>query len=161
VVHTGGGSRFKKWNVEQWIELCDFLGDKVMLVGTSSDFEKLTYITGQINEHIEIRITKSLQELLHVIYEAQIYVGLDSGPANIASMLGRPCVVLFGPGVVPLYQPISQGSIALHHQERFPCAPCSQQTCLNPEKTCTEDISVEEVLDAIKNAIKNAVKSED
>ena len=41
--------------------------------------------------------TRSLGALLALLGKAKLFVGSDSGPMHLASLMGRPSVVLFGP----------------------------------------------------------------
>ncbi|MDF7799793.1 glycosyltransferase family 9 protein [Pontiellaceae bacterium B1224] len=148
IVHTGGGSKFKKWQQESWIGLCERL-DNVLLIGAPNEAERLETIRSSLSSDHEVLIPDNLQHLIDIIYESKLFIGLDSGPMNIASLLGISCVALYGPGVPELYHPISTPSCVLHHKSSFPCSPCTQQMCYHPDATCTESISVDEVVEAV------------
>jgi ADP-heptose:LPS heptosyltransferase len=147
IVHTGGGSKYKKWQTKNWVELCNRL-ENVQLIGAPNEEQNLTSISTMIASKHQVLITASLQHLIDEIYQARLFIGLDSGPMNIAGLLAVPCVSLYGPGVPELFHPLSKYSCVLHHREQFPCSPCTQQMCFHPDATCTESISVNEVYDA-------------
>jgi heptosyltransferase-1 len=49
--------------------------------------------------------TRSLLDLAELLRRARLYVGCDSGPMHLASAVGLPSVVLFGPGDPAVYGP--------------------------------------------------------
>jgi ADP-heptose:LPS heptosyltransferase len=149
IVHTRGGSKYKRWQTAKWIELCRRLSERgqVWLVGTQGESEDLARIAASAGKGTGVCITPTLQELITKLSKSDVFVGLDSGPANIASMLDKPAVVLFGPGVVHLYRPISRFSVALAGRNMRQCSPCVQKFCSYNTCICLAEISVDKVVE--------------
>ena len=125
-------SRAKRWPTERYAELADRLidefGTQVLLVGSEAEAQvslevsrqmrnRLTLLTGQTN----------LAELVAILSLVDLLVTNDTGPAHIASALGRPTLVIFGPTNPLTTRPFSSfGEIV-----RVPpdCAPCMLRDC--------------------------------
>lgn len=97
-------------------------------------------------EDVSFGTTKAL------IRRSRLLVTTDSGPRHIASALGTPTVVLFGP-IDPRwsrnYQPESiELSVPLD------CAPCGQRQCPLGHHRCMRDLTVDQVLLAVERTIQ-------
>jgi ADP-heptose:LPS heptosyltransferase len=88
--------------------------------------------------------TPSLCDLAEVLRRAALFVGSDSGPTHLASILGVPCVALFGPKDPAINGPVGERSIVV--RKNLPCSPCNKRTCKYPD--CMKLITVSEVLSA-------------
>ncbi len=156
VLSPGAGWEFRQWPELRWAELASRLlrlGLEVHLVGARESWPLLERIQQLSDPTPEVRVT-SLDGFLAEIQDAAVVVSPDSLAVHVASeWYGVPVVALFGPGVVSLYRPRSRGSVALHHQDRFPCAPCPQRRCIRPHDPCMLSISVEEVLHAVHSVL--------
>jgi ADP-heptose:LPS heptosyltransferase len=99
--------------------------------------------------------------LVHVLSGSSAYIGNDSGISHLAGATGCGCVVLFGPSDEVVWAP--RGKKVTILKAPRPCSPCHPfkngiaHPCSNP---CMRDISVEEVVDAVRRIIeqKNAVR---
>lgn len=149
VIHVGAGWRFKRWPLDHWVQLMDRIhGSKnwdVLLVGSRAEEGDLHSLDAQTGGRCTVRVTTSLTDLMAAFASAQLILCHDSGPMNVAVMMNRPVLALFGPGVLPLYRPLSTGSVVVHRQPDFPCAPCNQQRCIRPYDPCMKAITVDEV----------------
>lgn len=148
IIHTGAGWTYKRWPQDRWFQLLTRILDlpnvTVTLAGAPSEEVDLRLLREQTGNRVPVVIT-SLQEMVNLFAGTDLILCHDSGPMNVATMLGKPVIALFGPGVLPLYRPISPASICVEHQSAFPCAPCNQQTCIRPGDFCMQAITVEEV----------------
>ena len=156
VMHTGGGWRFRMWADARWAELLTLTVERfnvaLEVVGAKAEKERLDSLRKAVPAQVKISIT-SLMELVDALQSADLIVCLDSGPMNIAAMLGKPVLALFGPGVIQMYAPISPGSRIVHHQQEFSCAPCSQNICLYPQSNCMHAMGVPEVMHALASIL--------
>ena len=96
----------------------------------------------------------SLRELASIIHDCDVLLTNDSGPMHIASALGTPLVALFGATDEKQTGPYNQGRVINKNVE---CSPCFKRVCPIDFK-CMKEISVDEVLDLVKEQIheKNA-----
>jgi ADP-heptose:LPS heptosyltransferase len=156
VFHTSGGWRYKMWKDDQWAELISLTAKTfdaaIVVVGASADKERLDAIRRGVPNTAQFAIT-TMDNLVDTLQSSDLVVCLDSGPMNIATMLGKPVLALFGPGMVEMYAPISPESRIVHHQGAFACAPCSQAVCISPADNCMKAISAEEVFRTLKQMV--------
>lgn len=156
VVHAAPRWQYRQWPVDRWAEVLRPLLDEtdldVVLVCAPGETGTMRPLLDLLDERLECRET-SLPALRTLISEASLFVGLDSGPANLASLLGTKAVVLFGPGDADLWGPLGIGSIAIHRTADYSCHPCLQKECIHPENPCMNMISSAEVLAAIRDRI--------
>lgn len=159
LIHVGGGWEYKRWNMEKWTSLINDLGEaqprRIMIVGSAAESQILNTLE-QANRNlgtVTFRIT-SLTELVELVISCKLFVGLDSGPMNLAVCLGRPVVALFGPGDSTMWYPYGSRGSMIHHVEKFPCNPCHQTVCQFPEHHCMREISATEVLGLILLTLK-------
>ena len=66
--------------------------------------------------------TQSFREVMTVLYSSSLFIGLDSGPSHIASVMGIPSLIFFG-SVNPLYRHLND------HNKIFLQTHCSQGYC--------------------------------
>lgn len=160
VLHPGANWRWRRWPLAEYVELgarLVKLGQPVTMVydqavvdsagDVAGDFE------GRCKEHkLDLVKTGKLEDLVDVLSGARLFVGNDSGPMHLAAALGTPCIGLFGPNLPersgPWPLPGSPGSphVVLHQPPD--CCPCDQVRCVQPEKWCMADISVDAVYKA-------------
>jgi len=156
-IHTGAGWEYKRWKSQCWIKLVKHLasqdGYKLALIGSSSEQEELSEInraSGSVCQQVE---THSLTSLVPQIADLDLLICLDSAPAHIASGCGISSVRLFGPTMIERWGGLDESTQVIHHQEKYPCAPCNQSGCLHPSNNCMDSITPEEVLAAVERAI--------
>jgi ADP-heptose:LPS heptosyltransferase len=154
LIHTGAGWKFRMWTEEKWIALIQRIATelrlKIRVAGAPDEQPRLDIMKRRIPEDTATFITTALDELISEIGACDLLIALDSGPMNIASMLGKPVIALFGPGVVTMYEPLSPGSRVVHHQREFECAPCAQRICIHPTNNCVASITVHEVFGHVR-----------
>lgn len=151
LVHPGGGWIYKRWPQDRWPALIAKLQQipslRLIMVAGPGELELAQEIGSSLDTPVDIRST-SYKELLSLIAQASLFIGLDSGPMNAAVLLNVPVVALFGPGESNVWQPLSDRSRYFHHVENYPCHPCTQGTCVRPDDSCMKTIQIEEVFQA-------------
>jgi ADP-heptose:LPS heptosyltransferase len=154
VVHIGGGWKYKRWDETKWIHLISKLGEivnqNVFVIAGGGEEDVLNRIQKMIpkRENIQFKVT-SFEELIEYIYRCDKFIGLDSGPMNLAVCLNKPVVALFGPGDSEMWHPLNAQSKYIHKKEKFSCNPCMQTVCFYPEKNCMMAIEVGELIDLL------------
>jgi ADP-heptose:LPS heptosyltransferase len=93
--------------------------------------------------------TDSLTQLGEVYRHCDLYIGGDTGPMHIASFMGIPAVVIYGPT-----DPIENEPIGNHIKVRkeVGCNPCHEYSC--KELFCLKAISADEVFEATKEILR-------
>jgi heptosyltransferase-3 len=64
---------------------------------------------------IDLTGSTSLLEMAAVLLEVDLFIGLDSGPAHVASAVGTPSIVLFGPTDPAMCRPRGEHVVTLWH----------------------------------------------
>ena len=94
----------KRWPAEHFGELAGRLagqGLTPVIVGGPPEAEPSRAIADACPDALSIIGQTSLLDLASVMRGARVVVGNDTGPMHIASLVGRPCVVMFGPDSSP------------------------------------------------------------
>jgi ADP-heptose:LPS heptosyltransferase len=139
-IHPFTSDPVKQWPVERFKALAQRikreLGLKVVIVGLSQSVLDLgDGIVNMINK-------TSLVELASLLKRCSLLISCDSGPVHLAASVGTPVVALFRndlPGkTAKRWGPWGEGHIVI-------------------EKSNLEDISVDEVMEAVKLKIKQSI----
>ena len=125
-------SRAKRWPRERYAALADRLidelGAEVLLLGSSAEAEVSREVSRQMrNNPVELTGQTDLAELVGILSVIDLLVTNDTGPAHIASALGRPTLVIFGPTNPLTTRPFSPFGEIL--REPPDCAPCMLRDC--------------------------------
>jgi ADP-heptose:LPS heptosyltransferase len=93
--------------------------------------------------------TESLTQLGEVYRNCDLYIGGDTGPMHIASLMGIPVVVIYGPT-----NPIENEPFGNHIKVRkeVGCNPCHEYSC--KRLVCIKAISADEVFKATKEILR-------
>jgi len=154
-IHPGTSLKtfYKRWMANQYSELADRL---IRELGASVIFtwgpEELKWVEGIQKEMKEISIlgpkTESLTQLGEVYRRCDLFVGGDTGPMHIASVMGIPAVVIYGPTDPIVNEPLGQ-----HRKVRkeVGCNPCRYRSC--KDLACLKAITVEDVFQATKEIL--------
>jgi heptosyltransferase-2 len=125
-------SRAKRWPTERFAVLADQLINElpadVIVIGSQSELEVSHEVVRQMrNQPVVLTGKTDLAELVAVLSQVDLLVTNDTGPAHIASALGRPTLVIFGPTNPLTTRPFSPlGEIM---REPPDCAPCMLRDC--------------------------------
>jgi ADP-heptose:LPS heptosyltransferase len=102
VIHTGASWVRNRWPREHWAELLKLLhrhgAYQIVFVGASKDRADFDAIASSLSFPIYSLIgTVSIMELLLVLHACDYFIGVDSGPRNLAHLAGLRSVTLLGP----------------------------------------------------------------
>lgn len=106
--------------------------------------------------------TKSIKQLIELIRRASLFIGGDTGPLHIASLLDIPIVGVYGPKDPTVYGPYNGKSIVI--KKNVPCSPCKKRTCNDP--ICMTEVRPEDVFPGVAKLLeeyfytKSTIKSE-
>lgn len=154
VVHPGGGWCYKRWPEDRWVELIRALarreGVSVVLIGGPNEHDVVASISAQLQVPHTVKLT-SFEELVGLLKGAELFIGLDSGPMNLAVTLGVRTLALFGPGNSDVWHPYGPAHFFFHPGRLFPCNSCLQKDCMFPDASCMTKI---DSADVIKQALK-------
>lgn len=99
MIHTGSGWHVKLWSTERWIELIkriNKLGNfKFIFVGGDEEQKTFLEIQNKLNFKIYSLINGvNVKELLLAMTYCNAFIGVDSGPRNMANFIDLPSVGL-------------------------------------------------------------------
>lgn len=151
VVQAASRNPLRRWDTtktRQFIMSMLDVGFRVALVGSGGERPIAVEICEGLPDTVENLCGQtSLLQLLTLVREAQLVVGVDSGVVHVAAIEGVPNVSLFGPQAVERWHPIGDNSVAV--SARRWCSPCSQSACpYRPGERCMDDIDLDTVIRA-------------
>jgi ADP-heptose:LPS heptosyltransferase len=131
VMHPSSGSPKKNPPIDLFLKLEEYLLgsglEVVYLVGEADAWVK-GYVDSWVESLDPLWIGRSLMT-------AKLYIGLDSGISHLASYVGVPSVIIYGPTDPLVWRPIGEKVFQVHlGLECSPCFPnvCDSRTCLSP-----------------------------
>jgi len=156
VVAPGSHWATKQWTPDGFAEVvrqASARGLRPVLVGTGREEALSREILDRGGgTGVSLAGRTSIPELVALMARAAAVVANDSGPAHIASAVGTPVVVVFGP-TVPAFGFVPWGE-ATRVVERtgLSCRPCSRhgpRVCPLGHHRCMKEIPASQVLDAL------------
>jgi ADP-heptose:LPS heptosyltransferase len=150
----------RRWPANSYLQLCSQLPQiypqfKFVLIGNKQEKEYVSQISKMLRESTEIIDSSgllNLEELVELLRGADIIITNDTGPLHLSLALQKNTVGLFGPCSPAQY---GQMEFCTSVYMNLYCSPCVHEFVLPPcggNNRCMQDISVEQVLQAIKKA---------
>jgi lipopolysaccharide heptosyltransferase I len=157
VMHPGTSAfgEYKRWTDEGFRDLCDRLCEEgdTGVVFTWSGKEKVSAEKlAELHPNVHVCFETSLIELAELCRRADLFVGADTGPGHVASLVGCPVVSIFGPKDPFIYRPYFSPCWIV--QRELWCRPCFGRTCSAP--VCLTGIPVEQVYEAVTGLLAGA-----
>jgi len=151
-IHPGTSPKtiYKRWMSHRYSELADRLVRefKATVIFTWGP-DELKLIEGIQNGMTEPSIfgpkTESLTQLGEIFRQCDLYIGGDTGPMHIASLMGIPVIAIYGPTDPIVNEPFGQHKKV---RKEVGCNPCRNRSC--KELTCLKAITVDDVFKAVK-----------
>jgi lipopolysaccharide heptosyltransferase I len=152
----------KRWQAEGFAAVArHFLaqGYPVLLAGAPNEAQECEAIAAAAPGAVVLAGRTSLAELAALIRRSAIAVTNDSGPAHLATALGRPVVTMFGPTnpvwVGPYQRPDSVVSA------NVACSPCNLRNLSRcpHDHACMRGIAPERVIGAVEEQLAAAARS--
>ena len=146
-IHPKSSDPMKDW--PYFCELIDLLKKdyEVILMGGKKD--------PIYKDVIDLREKVTLQQLAFVISKCDLFIGVDSLGAHIATSLGIPSIILYGNTNANLCKPLSNAKVVLIEPNRYNCKEaCHSSKC--PQKDwCIKNIKVKKVFNTVQEILKN------
>ncbi len=125
-------SRAKRWPAERYAALADrFIeetGANVLLIGSAAELDVSLEVSKHMRREPLILTGKTdLAQAVAILSLVDLLVTNDTGPAHIASALGRPTLAVFGPTNPLTTRPLSRTAEIVRHPPD--CAPCMLRDC--------------------------------
>ena len=150
-------SRAKRWPAESYAALADRLLEQhrqVVLIGSRDELDVTNEVTSRMhNQPVVLTGKTTLDQITAVLAMVDLVVTNDTGPAHIASALGCPTIVIFGPTNPLTTRPFSFKAEILRHPPD--CAPCMLRDCPIDHR-CMTAITVDEVYEHSNALLKRS-----
>ena len=159
VIHPFAIRKAKEWNLKKYIRLAERLNNNydVCLIAPPKFIEEdVLHELTQLE--IEVKVTNSIFELISLVKEASLFISNDSGPTYIASMMGKPTFIIYGPTNPKFSLPF--GINHKYYKKELFCSAKEEKICFTlggincPSYECMNLISVDEIEESINNFIK-------
>jgi lipopolysaccharide heptosyltransferase I len=155
-IHPGTSTKalFKRWSPDQYARLADQLSQElhatVLFTWGNGELEWVEGIRkGMSNPSLLGPKTDSLTQLGEVYRHCDLYIGGDTGPMHVASLMGIPAVVIYGPTDPTENEPIGNH---IKVRKEVGCNPCHEYSC--KELFCIKAISADEVFKATQEILR-------
>ena len=140
----------KRW--PYFRELASKLDSQIVLLGSSSDKKDAEQIPGK-----NLVGQTTLDQAIDLIAGAAMVVTNDSGLMHVAAATGTPLVALFGSSSPEHTPPMSPVARVLWL--KIECSPCYARECPLGHFRCMKEMSVEQVLAAMKLSASGPIHS--
>jgi heptosyltransferase-3 len=159
-MHIGSSDNFpgRRWPNENFARLADALvdtyGATIIFTGGTKEAALIDNTIAlmhapAINSAGEL----SISGFIAMIERCDLFFSNDTAPVHIASALDVPIVAFYGPNTPKLYGPTGKQSLVFYKE--LPCSPCitnfNAKTSFCRFPVCIESITVEEVLEGVKD----------
>jgi heptosyltransferase-1 len=155
-IHPGTSPKtpYKRWFPYQYARLADRLVVElkatVLFTWGPGELDSVKRIQKRMKESSVLGPhTLSLTQLGEVYRHCDLYIGGDTGPMHIASLMGIPVVVVYGPTDPVVNQPFGPHKKVI---KNVGCNPCRERFC--KELKCLMDITVEDVFKATREVLE-------
>lgn len=160
-IHPGSGTNIlkdiKRWPVEKYAELANELtqdmNSEIIIFGGKEELPLSEKMVSYM--HIKPIIATgrtSIHQTAALIKMCDVFICNDSGLMHIAASLKTPIAAIFGPTLYWKNYPWQVNHKIIRKQMK--CSPCYEFRTINcPNPKCLDDISVEEVKDAVKKIL--------
>ncbi|HOJ85871.1 MAG TPA: glycosyltransferase family 9 protein, partial [Elusimicrobiales bacterium] len=94
----GAGGDFKKWNIDNFIKVCESLGGNFYYVFVCGEREKkdLEVIDNFLSKHRgEILYNPEVDKLISYFHAGDLFISNDCGPSHIARMMLKPIITIY------------------------------------------------------------------
>jgi len=155
-IHPGTSqkTRYKRWLLDRYAQLSDRLVrdlDATVLFTWGPD--ELEWVKAIQKEMTEPSVlgpqTGSITQLAEIFRRCDLYVGGDTGPMHVASMMGIPVVAIFGPTYPEVNAPFGRHRLV---RKDVGCNPCRNRAC--EELTCLKAVAVDDVFEAVNDLLR-------
>jgi heptosyltransferase-1 len=154
-IHTSARQEIKRWPPEKFAQLADKINQAgwgvPVFTGAKNDVQDISMIRERMKTgSVDLAGQTSLKELAVLLKMSRVLITNDSGPMHLAAAVGTPVVAIFGPTDPRKIGPYGKGHVVLQHTGE--CSAC--RTGRKGTHSCLEAISVEEVIETVKNLLR-------
>jgi predicted lipopolysaccharide heptosyltransferase III len=155
IFHPGSARAEKFWEAQRWAEvITHWQGQPVHCVLTSGDSKLEQTHIGEIKKRLREPILDlsgkiDLLTLTALMAKASLLVSVDSAPTHLATAMGTPQIVLYGPTNPFHWRPRATPALILHGKMDGPMRDFSPQL----SRASMNEISTRAVIDAMESLL--------
>jgi lipopolysaccharide heptosyltransferase II len=154
-IHPGGFYATQCWMPERFAEVAKLAIEKfkvrIVVLGTEHERDRIKIIADANPDSCVVLLNYSIPNLAAVLSRADCLICNNSGVLHLAAAVGTPTVSTMGPTVAERWWPRGKNHIVI--RKPLPCIGCNNGTCRIGTHQCMIDITVEEMLVAVKKQI--------
>jgi len=148
---TSSKTTYKRWASAKYSELADRLIEElnvsVLFIWGPGEKAMVDEVRVRMRRDSMVAPQTSLNQLAEIFRRCSIYIGNDTGPMHIASLVKTPVVGIYGPTDPIVNAPYGETSHIIVRKD-LPCSPCRNRGCKDVE--CMKAISSQDVFDAAR-----------
>lgn len=147
----------KHWREDRWAQLMDRvteeLGFRTVVLGGPEDRAALDRIRSMTRiEPVSLVGETTLTQASAMVGRASLVIGVDTGLSHMGIAFDQPTVAIFGSNIPYTKTPTDRAKVIVNWLE---CSPCKGNPTCKGAFTCTELISVDQVLETAKEVLAN------
>lgn len=153
-IHPGASTKEKLWRADRYVQVIRLLQKRhyvPVLIEGPQDVAVVAEILGLLGGDV-LALKGSLAQCMAFLSRCRLLLCLDSAASHLASAVGTPAVVLYGPQWPYLAKPFDDHIVAVWN-EKVDCRPCVYKKCQKPGHECMDGISVEDVWSSIEQLL--------
>jgi heptosyltransferase-1 len=129
------------------------LGFPTVILGGPEDGAALNRIRG-MTRGVPVSLVgeTTLTQASAMVERASLVIGVDTGLSHMGIAFDRPTVTIFGSNIPYTKPPTDRAKVIVNWLE---CSPCKGNPTCNGAFTCTELISVDQVLETAEEVLEN------
>jgi heptosyltransferase-1 len=148
----------KHWREDRWAGVMDRIAEELglptVVLGGPEDEEALGRIRAMSSSDPMSLVGKTtLTQASAMVERATLVIGVDTGLSHMAIAFDRPTVTIFGSNIPYTKPPTDRAKVIVNWLE---CSPCRGNPTCNGAFTCTELITVDQVLETAREVLGNA-----
>ncbi len=153
VIHSGSGWRVKLWDNDKWIEAIRTINrmgafDFIFVGGGEHEARSFEYIQQRLDFRLQSLINKvDLRTTLLVMRLSDYFIGIDSGPRNMAHLADLRSITLLGPAPKN-FMPVNNLDVVI---DKFTCR-CKSLFYLH-RVSAIHTISADDVVEGFKRIV--------
>mgnify|MGYP001211040350 CR=1 FL=1 len=151
----------KDWPIDRYSELLNknfFEGFEIVILGASND-NKINKEVNSLEQSINLKVNNLMNkadmiETYFILKKAALFLGSDSSNMHISVAAQIPTIALFAVSNDKVYGPVGQNNLVIRGDKSYDEIKNEKAMNIRDEKFYIKDITVEKVLNQIKNIIK-------
>jgi heptosyltransferase-1 len=150
----------KHWREPRWAQLMDTVGEELglppVVLGGPEDKPAVARIQEMAHSEIISLVGETtLTQASAMVEQASLVIGVDTGLTHMAIAFDRPTVTIFGSNIPYTRPPTDRAKVIVNWLD---CSPCKGNPTCEGALTCTELITVDQVLATAREVLANAAR---